>query len=243
MAVYAAQVDRMDQGIGRVLDALKKTGREDNTLVMFLADNGGCAEENIGGEAQAKNPVPGGPDSFTSYRRPWANASNTPLRWWKQFTHEGGISSPLIAYWPQGVRERNAITHQPGHVIDLMATCVDLAGARYPKERNGQPITPLEGRSLKPILESRQRTPHEALYWEHQGHRAASIGGYKLVARNGQPWELYDIQADRTELNDLSAKDPARATRMDKAWQSWADKCGVKPFNEVQKAQKGKKTG
>jgi arylsulfatase len=233
MAVYAAQVDRMDQGIGRILAALRTSRQLDNTLLLFLADNGGCAEENIGGEAQAVNPAPGGADSFTSYRRPWANASNTPLRWWKQIVHEGGISTPLIAWNPRLVKGGNRIVHTPGHLIDIMPTLLDLAGGEYPKARKGKPIQPMEGRSLRPALEGRNLAPHAELAWEHQGHRAVRHGDWKLVARNRQPWELYHLGDDRTELKDRMHTEPARAKELEGAWKKWADRCGVVEFDRL----------
>ncbi|UCD27315.1 MAG: arylsulfatase, partial [Planctomycetota bacterium] len=141
MAVYAAQIDRMDQGIGKILAKIREIGELDNTLIMFLADNGGCAEIINRGKRGAP---PGHRDSFTSYEIGWANASNTPFRLYKHWVHEGGISSPLIVHWPIVIKKPN-ITHQPGHLIDIMATCLDVAGVEYPKTYNGQPITPLEG--------------------------------------------------------------------------------------------------
>jgi arylsulfatase len=227
MAVYAAQVDRMDRGIGRVLDALRETGRLDNTLVLFVSDNGGCAEENIGGEAAAANPVPGGADSFTSYRRPWANASNTPFRYWKQITHEGGIATPGIL-WRAGLGPRaGGFVDDQAHVIDILPTLLDAAGAPPPRTQK------LEGRSLLPVLAGRRAAERPVTGWEHQGHRALRMGRWKAVSRYQQPWELYDLEDDRSELNDLGGKDPARHAAMQREWQSWADRCGVLPWAEI----------
>jgi arylsulfatase len=171
---------------------------------------------------------------------PWANASNTPFRLYKHWVHEGGISTPLIAYWPGRIKEPGSITHQSGHLIDLMATCVDVGGARYPTTFNGQAITPLEGKSLGPVFEGRQREPHAALCWEHEGNRAARQGKWKLVSRfeTGNAWELYDMEADRTEMNNLAAADPARVKELSAVWGAWAARVGVQPWEQVKARQK-----
>jgi arylsulfatase len=233
MAVYAAQIDRMDQNIGRLLARLEQSGASENTLILFLADNGGCAEEINRGTAGVG---PGGADSYLSYGLPWANASNTPFRLFKHCVHEGGISTPLIAYWPGQIAAPGTITHQPGHLIDLMATCVDVGGARYPASFNGQSIAPMEGKSLRPILEGRQRKPHQAIYWEHEGNRAVRQDKWKLVSRyqGGSAWELYDLDADRTETTDLSAKNPAKVRALSALWGAWAARVGVQPWDQVQ---------
>jgi len=237
MAVYAAQVDRMDRGIGRVLAELEKSGRLDNTFILFLSDNGGCAEENIGGgmEKKAPNPVPGGPDSFTSYRRPWANASNTPFRLYKQYTHEGGIATPAIAAWPARIRQPGTITHETGHIIDIMPTLLRISGAQYPGQNQGTPTLPPEGISLTTCLVHGGGLPRNApgLYWEHQGHKAFRQGNWKLVARHRGPWELYNLAEDRTELNDLAPREPKRVQQMAAEWQRWADRCGVVDFDKL----------
>lgn len=236
MAVYAAMIDSMDQGIGRVLAAFEKAGRLENTLVLFLADNGGCHEgNNVGGglEKAAKTMVPGGPDSFTSYRRPWANASNTPFRMFKSWVHEGGIASPLIAAWGNRVANPGGLCHDPAHVIDIVPTMLDLADASYPAQRNGRQLVPLAGRSFAPALRG-QRVPARAVTgWEHQGHRALRQGDWKIVAKNGQPWELYDLASDRTELRDLAAAEPDRLRGMQQMYAHWAAQCGVEPWERI----------
>lgn len=230
MSVYAAQIDRMDQGIGRVLAKIRSLGQEENTLVIFLADNGACAEQNIGGERPG---LPGPADSFTSYRIPWANASNTPFRRYKHWVHEGGIATPFVACWPPVIRRTNALCHQPAHLTDLMATCVDIGKAAYPKARNGIDIVPLEGKSLLPNFEGKRRRGHDALYWEHEGNRAVREGDWKLVSRHPGNWELYDLAADRTEMNDLASRNPDRVRRMSKMYEAWSAKCGVLPWEQV----------
>lgn len=228
MAVYAAQVDRMDRGIGRVLDASEKAGRLEDTIVWFVADNGGCAEENIGGEKAARNPVPGGADSFTSYRRPWANASNTPFRYWKQLTHEGGISSPSIVRWGSRLKG-NTFNRTAGHVMDILPTLADAAGVRPPSS--------VEGRSLLKAFTGGSAPARHITGWEHQGHRALRHDEWKIVSRFGSPWELYRMDEDRTELNDLASKDAARVQSMDKLYREWADRCGVVDWDKLPKAR------
>jgi arylsulfatase len=227
MAVYAAQIDRLDQSIGRVLAKVKELGQEENTLIMFLADNGGCAEEVNRGKPGV---AAGGVDSYLSYGLPWANASNTPFRLYKHWVHEGGISSPFIAYWPGVIKKKNSISRQPAHLVDLMATCLDVAGVAYPKTYKGKDITPLEGKSLLPIFEGKQRKGHDAIYWEHEGNRAVREGKWKLVSRFPNQWELYDLEADRTELHDMAAAEPARVKRMSAMYDAWAARVGVMPW-------------
>ncbi len=227
MAVYAAQIDRMDWNIGRLLERIKALGAEENTLVLMLADNGGCAEEIHRGTPGA---AIGTKESFESYGLPWANASNTPFRLYKHWVHEGGISSPLIASWPAVIRKGGGLTNEPGHLIDLMATCLDVAGAEYPKTHGGKEITPLEGRSLAPVFRTGRREGHSEIYWEHEGNRAVRQGRMKLVARHKGPWELYDLEADRTEMSNLAEKQPEKARELAALWDRWAAKVGVVPW-------------
>jgi len=274
MEVYAAMIDNMDQGIGRIVNALEKKGELDNTLILFLQDNGAC-EEPIGieelfdAERHSKREMkpmqpdelqfrmfpeytrdgkplrlgigvmPGPADTYIAYGLPWANASNTPFKLYKHWVHEGGISTPLIAHWPQGIKSKNELRNQPGHLIDIMATCVDVAGADYPKQYKGKEIIPMEGRSLVPTF-TNQSIEREALFWEHEGNRAIRVGKWKLVARawsdsefgrdDLNKWELYDLDADRTELNNLAAKYPERVKEMTAQWVNWANRLGVLPW-------------
>jgi arylsulfatase len=231
MAVYAAQIERMDYGIGRVMEKIRRLGAEKNTLVMFLADNGGCAEGGPTGFDNRKNGLPpGGVDSYMSYGLSWANASNTPFRRYKHWVHEGGIATPFIAYWPAVIKNGGGITHEVGHIIDVMATCLDVAGAEYPRARDGKAVTPLEGRSLLPIFRNGRRAGHDALFWEHEGNRAVRQGKWKLVSAHGGPWELYDLEADRTELNNLIDDHPDKAEEMKALYEAWADRCEVLPW-------------
>ncbi|HCO93101.1 MAG TPA: arylsulfatase [Phycisphaerales bacterium] len=231
MAVYAAQIERMDHGIGKVLAKLKEIGTWDNTLILFLADNGGCAEGGPVGFDNRKNGLPpGGVDSYMSYGLSWANASNTPFRRYKHWVHEGGIATPLIAHWPSVIKTGGSLTHQPGHIIDIMATCLDAAGIEYPRRHKGSMLTPLEGKSLLPIFEGKLREPHEAIYWEHEGNRAVRQAKWKLVAVHGKTWELYDLHADRTELNDMADKYPEKVKQLKALYKNWTKRCNVLPW-------------
>ncbi len=268
MEVYAAMVDRMDQGVGRIVTELKRTGQFENTLILFLQDNGGCAEDMgrkpakdrvdgprsdrptlppIASEAlpnglvppqtrdgypvrQGPKVVPGPADTYVAYGRGWANVSNTPFREYKHWVHEGGISTPLIAHWPAGIPARGALRRQPGHLIDVMPTCLELAGATYPTTMHGEAITPVEGRSLVPAFADRA-IDRDALYWEHEGNRAVRVGDWKLVAKGpGAPWELYDLATDRIESNNLAARYPERVRQLREKWESWARRARVLPW-------------
>ena len=235
MAVYAAMIDCMDQGIGRILQALKETGAEENTLVLFLSDNGGCAE-NPGGTVVGRTPGP--KEYYVACGRPWAYAQNTPFRRYKAWVHEGGISTPLVARWP-GVIEPGTVTRQVGHIIDFMPTCIELAETEYPQEYNGRRIIPVEGKSLVPIFQGKTRQGHDTLYWEWSANRAVRRGNWKLTwDKTVRQWELYDLAADRTETNDLAGQYPQRVEQMGDAWLAWAKETGlnVKP----RKKQKSK---
>lgn len=225
MAVYAAQIDRMDQGIGKVVAKLRELGQLDNTLLLFLADNGGCAEENIRGEQ--KN-VPAGPvESFTSYQTPWANASNTPFRMYKHWVHEGGISSPLIMHWPKQIRGGGKWVTRPSHLIDIMATCVEVGGAKYPAGK-----IPMEGESLVAAAKGRKQR-QRPLFWEHEGNRAVREGDWKLVSRYPGDWELYNLREDRTEMTNLAGREAERVARMKRLYEDWAKRCNVLPWEEA----------
>ncbi|MBW3599188.1 MAG: sulfatase-like hydrolase/transferase, partial [Planctomycetes bacterium] len=225
MAVYAAMVDCMDQNIGRLLAALRELELEQNTLVVFLSDNGGCSEEPGGRDTSA---VPGQKEDYTAVGPAWGWAQNTPFRRYKSWVHEGGISTPLIVRWP-GVVEPGAMSDQVGHIIDFMPTLADLAGAEYPQTIDGREILPVEGKSLTPVLRGEERSGHAQLCWEWSGNRAVRQGKWKLVwDKLVRRWELYDLEADRTETADLAEKHPDRARAMAEAWEAWAEETGVK---------------
>jgi arylsulfatase len=169
--------------------------------------------------------------SFVSYGLPWANASNTPFRLYKHWVHEGGIATPLIVRWPAGIR-RPGLVHEPGHVVDLMATCLDAAGVEYPRTFEGRPIEPLDGRSLRPLFEGKS-LGERPLFWEHEGNRAVRRGRWKLVATHKGAWELYDLEADRTESVDLASRHPELVRELAAAWDGWARGSGVLPWDEI----------
>jgi arylsulfatase len=265
MEVYAAMVDSMDQGIGRIVATLRESGELDNTLICFLQDNGGCAE-NVGRKgkdtrksqpsldvigadviSQAINPpqtrdgwpvlagsgvMPGPRDTYIAYGEGWANVSNTPFRMYKHWEHEGGISSPLVVHWPSGIaaERRGKLEHQPSHLIDLMPTCLAAAGATYPTERAGSSLVELAGVSLRPAFNGQPLERTGPIFWEHEGNRAVRDGKWKLVSKHNQPWELYDIEADRSEQHDLSAKQPGRVNQMKLAYRLWTQEVGVAPW-------------
>ena len=267
MEVYAAMVDNMDQGIGRIVATLKKHDQLDNTLILFLQDNGGCAEGF--GRGKSKGPlkrpdsptrppmakdelqpdmipaqsrdgyplregpgvIPGPPDTYIGYGRDWANVSNTPFREYKHWVHEGGIATPLIAHWPQGIKKPNTWNHEPSHLIDIMATCLDLAQADYPSDK-----IPVEGLSLTPAFQNKSLRRATPLFWEHEGNRAVRDGDWKLVAKGVRgKWELYNIREDRTEMNNQAATLPERTRIMASQYENWAQERGVVRFNSWRK--------
>ena len=277
MEVYAAMVDEMDQGIGRIVDTVEKAGKLDNTLIFFLQDNGGCAEGYGRGKNKSTGPradkpslkpmakgelqmhmqprqtrdgypmrtgpgvMPGPADTYIGYGLGWANVSNTPFREYKHWVHEGGISTPLIAHWPAGIKRNGQLDHQPGHLIDIMATCVDLGGVSYPKEREGKKIKPLEGRSLDVAFKGKA-IEREALFWEHEGNCAIRKGDWKLVRKENRDWELYDVAKDRPELDNLAADKPDLVNELAAEFQAYADRANVSPVGTWRGNRKPKKT-
>jgi arylsulfatase A-like enzyme len=227
MAIYAAVVNHMDASIGVLVDGLTKRGALDNTLILFMSDNGGNAE--AGPDGTFKGEPPGGPRSTVFCGQSWATLENTPFRRYKHFNHEGGIATPLIVHWPAGIAAKNELRTQPGHLVDIMATCVDVGGATYPKEFGGQAITPMEGRSLVPAFSNRP-IERDGLFWEHEGNAAVRVGDLKLVRKgaNGE-WELYDLAKDRTEMNDLAAKMPEKVKELREKWHAWAERAHAIP--------------
>jgi arylsulfatase len=240
MEIYAAQIDCIDQNVGRLVARLKDLGQFDDTLILFLSDNGCSAEGGPGGFSRGEEGAPIGTGlSYASVGLEWANAADTPLRKFKMDTYEGGIASPLVAHWPAEIKT-SRLVHEPGHVIDLMPTLLDVAGATYPAEFNGRTILPTEGRSLKSLLTGETESPPAAasprpLFWEHQGNKAVRLGGWKAVAQGHGDWELYDLEHDRTETRNLAAQHPQKTRELAALWQAWAGRCGVWEWGELQK--------
>jgi arylsulfatase len=249
MAIFAAMVDRMDQAIGRIVTDLRMQGELDNTLIMFLSDNGACWEWDPLGFDESSSPKNilhigadlkkmGGPGDYLSYGSAWANAGNTPFRLYKHFSHEGGIRTPFIAHWPAGVKTPGQLRTQAGHIIDIMPTLVELAGASYPASLHGVAIQPMAGRSLLPALTANLPLDRAVpLFFEHDGSRAVRDGDWKLVAVVGDAWELYNITRDPTEMKNLAAVQPERVKALAAAWHEWAKRShvdvGRDPFTAV----------
>jgi len=241
MAIYAAMIDTMDRSVGMLVEGLRQRGQLENTLILFLSDNGGNAESGPNGRYEGDHP--GDAHSNVFLGQNWATLNNTPFRRWKHFVHEGGCATPLIAHWPRGIADsqRGQLVHQPGHLIDLMPTVVEVAAARYPTEFHGQAIEPVEGVSLVPALAGQPLARSQPIFFNHEDNRAVRDGRWKLVALAGQPWELYDIEADRTELHDLAAQHPDRVATMSAQYESWAKRTRVVTDDSPAVAPQGKK--
>jgi arylsulfatase len=228
MAIYAAQLTSMDRGVGRIVKSLRDAGRLDDTVILFLSDNGGCHEEIHWKKCELADF--GTDKSFESYGRPWANLSNTPFRMFKSWVHEGGISTPLVVHWPAGIGHEGRFERQVSHIVDILPTCLELAGATYPYGDNDN-LHPLAGASLVPAF-SGQAIDRDVLFWEHEGNRALRMGKWKLVAKSADgPWELYDIGADRSELHDLARLHKDLLDKMAARWTSMAQTMDVFPLD------------
>ena len=220
MAVHAAMVDRMDRGIGLVVDRLKAMGVFDDTLIIFLSDNGASAEQMIRGDGHDPKSEPGTARSFLGVGPGWATASNTPFRLYKVWTHEGGISTPMIAHWPRGIAARGALRRTPAHLVDLAPTIFELAGVAPPESYNGEDRPPLPGRSLVPTFADDAIVPHDFIFFKHEGNRGLRQGDWKIVSKGEDGgWELYNLADDRTETHDLAALQPDRVKAMAAIWE------------------------
>ncbi|RYD19824.1 MAG: arylsulfatase, partial [Verrucomicrobiaceae bacterium] len=231
MAIYAAVLERMDKGVGTLVEGLRKRGQLDNTLILFMSDNGGNAEAGVKGRSVGENLGDAKSDVFIG--QTWATLNNTPFVRYKHYTDEGGISTPLIAHWPAVIGEgrKGAIEKQPGHLIDIMATVVDVGGATYPSEFKGKAITPKEGVSLLPAFKGEKIARTQPIFWEHEGNRAVREGDLKLVALENKPWRLYDLANDRSEQHDLAAQKPEVVKDLSAKWDTWAARAKVLPLN------------
>ena len=225
------------------MDKVRELRIEEDTLVLFISDNGSCAEDYRAFQSTNKEIPPGPMESYRTLGVGWANASNTPFRKFKWWNHEGGMATPLIAYWPRVIEEGGRITHQVGHLMDIMATCLDIGDADYPATHNGHKVHPLKGKSLLPIFEGRNREGHEAIFWRYGGSYAARQGKWKLVSTHRNlrtgidhfqlqneweagkvPWELYDMESDRTELTDLAEQRPEKVNELARLFGEWRDR-------------------
>jgi len=273
MEVYAGMVSNLDRNIGRIVESLRQCGELDNTLIMFLQDNGGCAEDmerarapfdvrvprgedmspmapdepqtrlipfktRYGEHVRRGEVSPGGDDTYVAYGKSWAYLSNTPFREYKHWVHEGGISTPLIVHWPTGFAARGEVRHRPGQLPDIMATCIELSGADYPATHNGNEIYPCAGESLVGSFRRDAPNDRRPLFWEHEGNRAVRSGRWKLVLKASgggrdaalSEWELYDMENDRTETNDLSEKHPEKVKQLAAMWERFAVENNVIPW-------------
>jgi arylsulfatase A-like enzyme len=250
MATYSAMIEQVDRTVGRIVATLKKSGEFDNTVIMFLSDNGGCAELfqedtdwpdpsqwesalTLDGQPVRVGDIPElrpGPDTtFQAVELPWANVSDAPFRLFKRWVHEGGISTPFIVHWPDGI-EGSDILNNPMHIIDIAATCYDISGAQYPKEHHDTEITPLEGESFLPALKGKELKRDAPITIEHEGNRGIRVGDWKLVAEWGKPWEMYNISDDRTEQNNLIDGEKDRVKGLEKAYFEWTERAEVLPW-------------
>ena len=218
MAIHAAMVHRVDTEIGRVLKQVQAMGAFDNTLIMFVSDNGASAEQMNRGDKHDPTAPPGSAKSFLCIGPGWSSACNTPMRLHKSWVHEGGISTPLIAQWPKGIAARGELRRDSGHLIDLAPTILELAGGKWPTAIDGTAVPPPPGKSLVPAFAKDGSVVHDYLWWYHIGNRAIRMGDWKLVAPEGLPWELYNLRADRSETTNLAAEQPEKAKALEAAW-------------------------
>lgn len=235
MAIYAAQVALMDEGIGRLMNKLRALGIRERTLVIFLSDNGGAAANLERFRAPHLNRPPhlGGPNSFDAYGKGWANVSNTPFREFKGTLYEGGIAAPLIIAGPGVKLPVGSLCHEPGHLIDFMPTLAELAGVAYPQSVEGRRILPMQGRSLLPALRGEAARESRALFWELEGQYAVREGDWKLIGGEQRPWQLFDLASDRGETSDLASAHPEVVQRLAGAHAAWMQRCGVEPWSKV----------
>jgi arylsulfatase len=247
MAVHAAMIDRMDQGIGRIISALRESGGLDNTIIIFLSDNGASPENCMRygpgfdrpGETRDgkkisypvnKEAMPGVETTFASIGERWANVANTPYQYAKAESYEGGVRTPMIAFWPNGIKSKGGLTDHLGHVMDFMTTFIEVAKAKYPAEYKGHSITPATGISLLPAFEGKEKKMHNALYNEHFKARYIRNDEWKLVSLSDDTtWHLYRINEDETELNDLSAEHPDVVNKLAAQWRQWGNTHQVFP--------------
>ncbi|MCX6853814.1 MAG: arylsulfatase [Verrucomicrobia bacterium] len=218
MAIHAAMVDRMDQEIGRILAQLKAMKAYENTLIFFASDNGASAEIMVRNGGHNPQAEPGSVETYLCLGPGFSSAANTPHRRHKTWVHEGGISTPLIAHWPKGITAKNELRTTPAHMIDIVPTILEIAGIEKPKQWKGESIPEAPGRSLAPAFAKNETIARDSLWWLHEGNRAVRVGDWKLVAAEGDPWELYDLKTDRAEQHNLAAKMSEKAKELEQVW-------------------------
>jgi len=234
MAVHAAMIDRLDQGVGMIITKLKEKKQYDNTIVFFLSDNGASYERGYPpgfdrpGFTRDSTMIvynsehPGSQTTWNYLGNAWASAVNTPYRYWKKESYEGGTKTPFIVSWPARLsKQNNTIQSGVGHVIDILPTCLELAGAEYPSMINGQKTQQPDGKDLMPLLLGKTAAIHDTLFWEHEGGRAMRLGDWKIASLKGKEWELFNLAEDQTETNNLANKLPGKVKIMDELWKSW----------------------
>lgn len=237
MAIYAAMIDRVDQNIGKLVDSLKSQDAFDNTLILFLSDNGGCAEGGLLGRGEFRDVEKRNLESGNNYGAAWANASNTPMRLYKHFNHEGGVATPFFMHWPNRIEPQSDWYREPAQLIDVMPTLLDVTEADYPKQFESNDILPLDGVSLRPAFNSKSLGRDEPIFVEHENNAMARDGKWKLVGRGVAgpksvafaKWELYDMDSDRTETNNLAKQMPAKVKELASKWNAWSERVGVYP--------------
>ena len=247
MAAYAAMIDRVDQKVGDLVATLKKHDAFDNTLILFLSDNGACAEASLIGQGDpVKDRAPETELTLPSYGKAWANASATPYRLYKHFAHEGGANTPFIAHWPARIKGGRDWFREPAQLIDVMGTVVDVTGATYPKELNGHAILPADGIALTPAFDGKSLARKSPIFIEHENNAFVRDGEWKLVGKGVTPprglqkdkWELYHLSEDGTELKDLAKEQPEKVAAMSAQWESWAERAHVYPKPKPAAAKK-----
>jgi arylsulfatase len=223
MAIHAAMVDRMDREIGRIVDQLKAMNALEETLILFASDNGASAEIMVRHGGHDPQAAPGSAATYLCLGPGFSSAANTPFRRHKTWVHEGGICTPLIVHWPQGIAARGELRNDPVHLIDVVPTIVELTGAKLPTTEAGQPVPPRPGKSLVRAFAKDGAIERESLWWLHEGNRAIRVGNWKLVAAKDEPWELYDLSKDRSEMHDLASSLPDKVRELEQRWKAQLD--------------------
>ena len=223
MAIHAAMVYRMDLEIGRIIDQLQAMGELDNTLLMFASDNGASAEIMVRHSGHDPTAEPGSAATYLCLGPGFSSACNTPFRRHKTWVHEGGTATPLVVHWPDGFAARGELRKTPGHVVDIVPTVMDALGVSKPTEFEGKPLPPVPGHSLLPAFHDDVTIKRDSIWWLHEGNRAIRVGDWKLVAAEGDAWELYDLSNDRSETKDLASEYPDRVQELEELWNEQTD--------------------